>query len=237
MEPHSPGRPARSVTRQAGWAVPLCVFVATLAACQRTAVPPVAPVARHEARAQDPRMASELQRAEDRANVCSAREAKAAGLTAEYFAQKNLAGQALLVRAEGPPDHAWPIAGEDVKSAVRSARWRGWVRPPFSGRFRFHTGMPGARISVSGQNLTGDDRTVELYAGRYHPIQVELRELPVPLPAAGLTAAASPALPPLKLSWTTPFGARPCAVLFPPSETVGSVAAAGAGSSRQCPVK
>ncbi len=233
MEPHSPGRPARSVTRKAGWAVPLCVFVATLAACQRTAVPPVAPVARHEVRAQDPRMASELQRAEDRANVCSAREAKAAGLTAEYFAQKNLAGQALLVRAEGPLDHAWPIAGQEVKSAVRSASWRGWVRPPFSGRFRFHTDMPGARISVSGQNLTGDDSAVELYAGRYHPIQVELRELPS---AAALKAAGLPALPPLKLGWTTPFGARymlPRAVLFPPSETVSSAASTGAGSSTQ----
>jgi hypothetical protein len=164
----------------------------------------------------DSRMASELQRAADRANVCSAREAKAAGLTAEYFAKKDFSGPALLTRQEGPLDHAWPQAGQEVSGPVRSARWRGWVRPPFSGSFGFHTDIPGAQITVAGQALANAESKVELHAGRYHPIQIEFRDAPA-------VGAGQTPLPPLKLSWTTPFGARyvlPRAVLYPPSDTV-----------------
>jgi PA14 domain len=170
----------------------------------------------------DARMSSELQRAADRGNMCSAREAKAAGLTAEYFGKKNLAGPVLLARQEGPLDHAWPTAGQEINQPVRSARWRGWIRPPFSGSFSFHTDIPGAQVTVAGQPLDNAESKVELHAGRYHPIQIELRELP----AAG---AGQTGMLPLKLSWTTPFGARyilPRAVLYPPSDTVVSTASA-----------
>ncbi len=162
-------------------------------------------------------MAGELERAADRGNMCSAREAKAAGLTAEYFGAKRFAGAPLLVRQEGPIDADWPVVGKEVKSPVRSARWRGWIRPPFTGPFGFHVDIPGAQITIAGKRLTPADDKMQLYAGRYHPILIELPELPAP------ASAAVTAYPPLRLSWTTPFGARYLvskAVLFPPSDTV-----------------
>jgi PA14 domain len=162
-------------------------------------------------------MASDLERAAERGNFCSVREAKAAGLTAEYFGAKGFKGAALLTRQEGPIDADWPVLGKDVRSPVRSARWRGWVRPPFTGSFGFHVDIPGAQISIAGKRLTSADDKMNLHAGRYHPVQIELPELPAP------TDAAVGGYPPLKLSWTTPFGARylvPKAVLFPPSDTV-----------------
>lgn len=163
-------------------------------------------------------MASELERASERADVCSVRNVKAAGLTADYFGAKGFAGVPLLTRQEGPIDGDWPVVGADVKSPVRSARWRGWIRPPFTGNFSFHADLPGARITVAGKRLTSADDRVSLHAGRFHPIQVDMDELPAPAQGTG-------ALAPLKLSWTTPFGARyllPKAVLFPPSDTVQS---------------
>lgn len=162
-------------------------------------------------------MAGELDRASERANVCSVRNAKAAGLTAEYFGAKGFAGAPLLTRQEGPIDGDWPVVGQDVKTPVRSARWRGWIRPPFTGSFSFHADLPGAQITVAGKRLSAADDKINLNAGRFHPIQVELPELPA-------SSASSPGgQAPLKLSWTTPFGARyllPKAVLFPPSDTV-----------------
>jgi hypothetical protein len=180
----------------------------------------------------DSRMASEFQRAADRANVCSAREAKAAGLTAEYFAKKDFAGPALLTRQEAPLDHPWPQAGQEVSAAVLSARWRGWVRPPFTGKFSFHTDIPGALITVAGQPLVNAEAQVELHTGRYHPIQIELRD-------ANAAGAGQTPLSPLKLNWTTPFGARyllPRAVLYPPSDTVkGSVEATRLSKQARAP--
>lgn len=201
-------------------------LIGLVAGCHRTPAGPAASNAADGPGAPasavlDARMHSELQRAADRANMCSAREAKAAGLTAEYFSKKDFSGPALLVRQEGPLDHAWPSAGQEVSAPVRSARWRGWVRPPFSGSFSFHTDVPGAQITVSGQPLAHAESKVELHAGRYHPIQIELRDV------ATLGAGQGSNVP-LKLSWTTPFGARyllPRAVLYPPSDTVGSITA------------
>lgn len=180
------------------------------------------PVAAVAASGVDARMASELARAADRGAMCSGREAVAAGLRAEYFAQTGFQGDALLTRMEAPVDEPWPQVGAGVTRPVRSARWRGWVRPPMSGAYAFHTELPGVRIQVANQWMdTGDGspsgavKTVDLAAGRYHPISVEMADAP-----ARFATGEAPAL---RLNWTAPFGARflvPKAALFPPSDTV-----------------
>ncbi len=180
----------------------------TLMACSPPATESVA-----QATGLDPRMADELARADERGNICSGREAKAAGLRAEYFGRPEMAGAPLLVRQEGPLDEPWPQVGQLVERAPQSARWRGWIRAPMSGRYAFHSDHPGAIITVAGQRFVDVTDTVELAAGRYHPISVELGRIP--------STAKTPA--PLNLSWTTPHGAKyplPRAVLFPPSDTV-----------------
>lgn len=172
----------------------------------------------------DARMADELARADERGNMCSGREAKASGLRAEYFGRAELAGDVLLVRQEGPLDEPWPQAGQLVERAPQSARWSGWIRAPLSGKYAFHTDHPGALVVVAGQPLAQASDTVELAAGRYHPVRVELRRM-----ASGTQAI------PLNLAWTTPHGAKyplPRAVLFPPSDTVDSPEATQAASSK-----
>jgi hypothetical protein len=178
-------------------------------------------------------MASDLERAAERGNVCSAREAKAAGLRAEYHAEPGLRGPPLLVRMEGPVDDTWPVPGRDVPRAVASARWSGWLRPPVSGRYAFHTDVPGATVRVANQAMaTSADgpglASIELSAGRFHPIVVEVAKLPPGIdpqaPAGGLN-----------LAWTAPHGARypiPRAVLFPPTDTVQGSAVAAAPKPR-----
>ena len=170
-------------------------------------------------------MADELARADERGNMCSGKEAKAAGLRAEYFGQAEMAGAPLLVRQEGPLDEPWPQMGQLVQQTPVSARWRGWIRAPMSGRYAFHADLPGAVIIVSGQKFADATDTVELSAGRFHPISVELGRIP--------STAKTPA--PINLSWTTPHGARyplPRAVLFPPSDTVDSAEASSTAASK-----
>ena len=153
-------------------------------------------------------MASELLRAEDRGNMCSGREAKAAGLRAEYFGRVQWAGPPVLVRMESPIEDAWPQQGVDVLGAVASARWSGWIRPPLSGAYAFHISQGAARVKVAGQWVAGSTApgqasgwvagTVHLSAGRYYPIVIEL-----PSVAAGPQSTQA-----LTLQWTAPHGAR-----------------------------
>lgn len=211
------------------WIALLCAQM--LAACGPSPGTPI-PAASVDARA-----VSEQRSAEIRAGLCSARGAKAAGLQAEYFAQPALKGKPLLVRLEGPIDDAWPEAGREVDGPVMSARWRGWIRAPVSGRYAFHTDVPGAMVRVAGQQLGSASpgqpdvaEAVELAAGRYHPITVEVPRIPGA--SAGATRVTSPGL---RLSWTAPHGARyliPKAVLFPPSETVVDAVAAPVARTR-----
>jgi hypothetical protein len=207
-----------------------------LAACggaREAGAPPAAPAQPKPAAAASSAMDSELARAAERGNMCSSREATAAGLQAQYFAQPDFTGAPLLQRLEGPVDDDWPKAGSQVAAPVRSARWRGWVRPPLTGAYAFHTTHDTARIVVSGKVLSpaplgatgAEPATVQLAAGRYHPITVELRELP---------ANGSPAVP-LVLTWTAPHGARyviPRTVLYPPSDTVEDARTAGMTAPR-----
>ena len=162
----------------------------------------------------DQAMQTELQRASERAAMCSTREAFAAGLRAEYFERPGFEGAVRVARLEGPLDQAWPAA--EAGSAVpRSARWLGWVKPAMAGRYVFHSAEPTAQITVAGQRFgAGADpaAAVDLATGRYYPIRIEW-----PDRAATSTQAD------LRLSWTAPHGARylvPRAALFPPSDTV-----------------
>lgn len=176
----------------------------------------------------DPRMASELSRAADRGAMCSGREAVAAGLRAEYFPRPEFQGEPMVARMEGPIDEPWPAASGGSPGPVRSARWRGWLKPPMSGRYAFQVDIPGARVQVANQWMVGapagagpegsaaSSGSIELAAGRYAPILIELPV--VPAEAAGRT---------VRLSWTAPHGATflvPKAALFPPSDTVNDKA-------------
>lgn len=167
-------------------------------------------------------MNSELVRAADRGNMCSAREAKAAGLKAEYYLQPDFAGAPQVTRLEGPVEASWPEASElPSPGAVRSARWRGWIRPPLSGDYAFDANQSGVRIVVAGQEMVeGSATKVPLSAGRYHPITVEWRDTQL-----GTKAGQPPAF---TLSWTAPHGARypvPKTVMYPPSDTVADMKA------------
>lgn len=175
-------------------------------------------------------MATELQKADERAMLCSSRGAVASGLRAEYFADAGLAGTPGLVRQEGPIEHEWPArADSPAAGGWKGVRWSGWVKPAISGAYAFHVEPGPALIKVSGQLLLdgapvpGEPaRTVQLSAGRFHPITVELRQ-----PAAAPASESGASAPLLRLSWTAPHGARflvPKAALFPPSDTVAAPA-------------
>ncbi|MFN9503080.1 MAG: PA14 domain-containing protein [Rubrivivax sp.] len=168
-------------------------------------------------------MDSELARAAERGNMCSGREAKAAGLMAEYFAEPAFGGRPVVARLEGPVEEARPAdMGTPGVANIRSVRWRGWIRPPLSGAYSFHANQSGVTITVAGQRLgesadgaTGPHETVLLAAGRYHPITVEWAAISAP------RGDGKPAT--LSLSWTAPHGARyvvPKTALYPPSDTV-----------------
>jgi hypothetical protein len=205
---------------------------AALGACGQGTRPPAASPSAMPATV-DSRMASDLERAAERGNVCSAKEARAAGLRAEYYAEPGLRGQPLLVRMEGPVDDTWPVLDRDVDRPVASARWRGWIRPPVTGRYAFHTDVPGATVRVSNQTLAppaegSGPATIELAAGRFHPVVIEVATLPPGIDPRAPTGG-------LHLSWTAPHGARypiPRAVLFPPTDTVQDAATAVATRSR-----
>ena len=190
-------------------AAALTVALLPMAGCLREADAPLSAGTGNSDQAQQ----TELRRAADRAAMCSTREALAAGLRADYFADPGFRGAVLLSRQEGPLDQSWPAAAEG--RVARSARWREWVKPALGGRYRFHSEEPGVRITVADQRFgAGADpqASIELATGRYVPITVEWPDRP----------ADSTRLDP-RLSWTAPHGARylvPRAALYPPSDTV-----------------
>ena len=166
--------------------------------------------------AADGMAAAELKRAERQGELCSAANATGTGLRGEYFAQRIGQGAPLLVRVDSVVEFdrtlEWP-ADHAARRPV-SARWNGWVKPPIGGRYRFHADQPGARLVVARQVLVGEGApagtpTVELAAGRFHPISLEMPRLDA---IAGR----------LRLEWTAPHGARylvPRALLFGPNES------------------
>ena len=160
----------------------------------------------------DPISAAELKRAAERGTLCSAANVTGTGLRGEYFARGLGQGAPLLVRVDTTIDFdrslEWPA--DLAAERPRSARWTGWVRPPLSGRYRFHVDQPDTRVTVAREVVAGDaakrDSGIELAAGRYYAIVVE---------ATRLDAVAGR----LQLAWTAPYGARyvvPRALLFVP---------------------
>ena len=164
---------------------------------------------------------ADLRQAAQRLEMCSAKNVAGVGLRGEYFASQRDQRSALLVRVDPTidfsPDLDWPAS--NVSARPRFARWSGWIKPPMSGRYRFHFPVPGGRVSVSQQALVGQnvaaDASIELAAGRFYPVQVEL-DLEVAVRPEGL----------IQLEWTAPHGARyliPRSLLYLPSETAAGL--------------
>jgi len=159
--------------------------------------------------------AVEARQAAHRAALCSSANVAGVGLRGEYFAAERCAGAPLLVRLDGGIDFDatldWPA--REQAGRPRSVRWSGWVKPAIAGAYRFHAGAgDAARISVSQQPLAGAgapaDARIELAAGRFYPIVIELDRV------ASIESR-------IRLEWTAPHGARfavPRALLYLPME-------------------
>ncbi len=160
----------------------------------------------------------ELQRAAQRGELCSTKNAVGTGLRGEYFARAAGGGEVLLVRTDGTVDFdsrfEWPA--QRSVSQPESARWTGWIKPSMTGRYRFHADQATASLVVAHQPMLGEGAaagtSIELAAGRYYPITLQLDQL------ASMKGR-------LRLEWTAPHGARyliPRALLFLPTEQVTS---------------
>jgi hypothetical protein len=169
--------------------------------------------ARTSAASADDAMAAELKRAAERSALCSASNATGSGLRGEYFAKKPLASSPLLVRVDTTIDFDasldWPA--DLAARRPTTARWRGWVKAPYGGSYRFHVDQRAARVVVARQVLVENGiaagPTIHLDSGRFYPIDVD---------AGRLDALVGR----LMLEWTAPHGARyvvPRALLFPPT--------------------
>ena len=163
------------------------------------------------------RMAAELLLAAERADTCSARNAVGVGLKGEYFAKAYFSGPATLVRVDDvvdlDPSIEWPTG-----TAMRpgSIRWSGWIKPPLSGKYRFHAGAPNMQVLVGRNIVAGEgaspDGSVDLAAGRFYPIEVAVSRL--------IESDIR-----IKLEWTAPHGARYViqrALLHLPTERVAA---------------
>jgi PA14 domain len=162
-------------------------------------------------------LATEQLRAEERSQLCSPDNASGVGLRGEYFGAESMRGDVLLVRIDGPVNFDasldWPA--DRARQRPRSVRWSGWVKPSVAGTYRFHAAdVPQARVTVAKRVMAGEgaaaDAQVELSAGRFYPITVELAHL------RSLKDV-------VRLEWTAPYGSRfviPRALLYVPTDTV-----------------
>jgi hypothetical protein len=148
--------------------------------------------------------------------LCTAANAVGVGLQGSYFEGERWSGRVLLERLDPLIDFAPGLALPPGAAAAQSVRWRGWIKAPLSGKFRFHATAPGLSIRVANQPAAGEgapeERAVDMAAGRFYPIQIELAR------SADIGQA-------LRLEWTAPHGARyvvPKALLFAPTDNVRS---------------
>lgn len=169
-------------------------------------------------RARD-RMAAELDRAAERADICTAANAVGVGLRGEYFPQPYLRGTPRIVRVDDVIDFDRSIKGPagEASQAVSSVRWSGWVKAPLSGKYRFHADAPGMQIMVAHKPVAGkgslQEERVDLDAGRFYPIEIVVNQL---------TDSETR----IRLEWTAPHGARyvvPKALLHLPTDTVVAI--------------
>ncbi len=108
-----------------------------------------------------------------------------AGLNAEYFANTNLSGDAVMKRVDPAINFEWnnvsPAPG--VPAQNYSVRWTGELVPPVDGDYRLGADTDGgSRLFLDGKKIVDDwaphgERTmttlVHLQAGRDYPIRME----------------------------------------------------------------
>jgi hypothetical protein len=156
----------------------------------------------------------ELARAERLASLCTGANSVGIGLLGEYFQSALFAGKPILTRIDGvidfDPALDWPAHPGPARAL--SVHWTGWVKAPMAGQYRFHLTPAMGRVQVSRQLLAGIGASpagsIELAAGRYYPLDIEIDRLPSSFER-------------LRLEWTAPHGARyvvPRALLHPPTE-------------------
>jgi PA14 domain len=133
---------------------------------------------------------------------CTSIPAVATGLRGEYFLGENLDGALLLGRADKAIDFDdsldWPA--DQVLETPHSARWTGWLRPIFSGRYTFRSTAANSSLVVSRQPaITGRQANlpgVDLLEGKMYSFVFELRSW---RPGRGTR---------VQLEWSTPLGLR-----------------------------
>ena len=152
------------------------------------------------------------------ADLCSSANAIGVGLRGEYFSADGWRGHPDAVRTDTTVNFDSPteLSRACGLQQIGSVRWTGWVRAHVSGRFRFEGGSPRVRVVVSNLDQSGPQVNstagIQLSAGRYYPVRVELDRV-------------STAQLVVSLQWTAPYGARyiiPRELLFLPSDSVST---------------
>lgn len=147
------------------------------------------------------------------ASLCSAGNPTGVGLRGEYFSQHGATGTPGAVRTDPTIDFDSPeqFATLPGGARVESVRWTGWIKAHVSGNFKFDGGSPGVVVRVSDRVLSGAApgalQAIELKAGRYFPIRIDLDR-------------SQSADAPVRLRWTAPYGAKylvPRQMLFLPT--------------------
>ncbi len=157
--------------------------------------------------------ATELRRADERAQLCSSANARGTGLQGEYFATTGLSGKPAGIRLDGPLDLDLQLDAPLAPGKAKSARWTGWLKAPVTGSYALHLEHPRAAVWIGRQSMvvkgsSGDSR-IELAAGRFYPVRIEIPELSAPTGR-------------IRLEWTGPSGSRyviPGVLLFEPTAT------------------
>ena len=152
-----------------------------------------------------------------RGALCSTSNATGTGLRGEYFARAMPGIELLLTRTDltvdFDSDFEWPLTHKNRRP--QSVRWTGWIKPLFTGPYKFHVDHPGASLVVAQQAMLSSGTasavtSIQLAAGRFYPITLQF---------SGIAAMSGR----FRLEWTSPHGARylvPRALMFLPSESV-----------------